>query len=314
MGVAGVGSVDRQMKKRKIVGIGELLWDLLPAGASLGGAPANFAYVAGLLGDHGIVASRVGPDLLGRQAVECMRKLGLCTDYVQIDSQRPTGTVKVAIDANGQAAFEIANPVAWDFLEWTPAWRRLAEEADVVCFGSLAQRSPQSRAAIRTFVNALSADAITVFDVNLRQSYFSREILADSMKLADVVKVNHDELPRIMALNGLPHNDERLSAEILLAEFAIKLFCITRGSHGSVLVQRDSFVEHPGFRVKVADTVGSGDAFTAALLHEYLRGSSLHAMNEMANRVGAWVASKPGGMPVADSELYESLGGMTLTD
>jgi fructokinase len=302
------------MKKRKIVGIGELLWDLFPAGASLGGAPANFAYITGLLGDQGIVASRLGQDLLGQQAFERMRNLGLCTDCVQIDSERGTGTVNVAIDANGQATFEIANPVAWDFLQWTPAWRLLAEEAHSVCFGSLAQRSPQSRGTIRSFVKAVSVDAIKIFDVNLRESYFSPEILADSMKLADIVKVNDEELPRIMAMNGLPHKNERLSAETLLAEFELKLICITRGARGSLLVQRDNFDEHPGFRVKVGDTVGSGDAFTAALLHEYLQGSSLQAMNEMANRVGSWIASRPGGMPVPDGELHKILAGMTRSD
>lgn len=299
------------MKKRTTVGIGELLWDLFPAGASLGGAPANFAYITGLLGDQGIVASRVGRDSLGGQALERMHRLRLGSDYVQIDSQHPTGTVNVAIDPQGQATFEIAHPVAWDFLEWTPAWRKLAEEANAVCFGSLAQRSPQSRATIHSFVNAVSADAIKVFDVNLRQSYYTREILADSMKLADIVKVNDEELPRIMELYGLPHRNERLSAETLLAEFTLKLVCITRGARGSLLVQKENFDEHPGVRAKVADTVGAGDAFTAALLHEYLRGSSLRAMNEVANRVGAWVASRPGGMPVPDGELRETLAGMT---
>jgi fructokinase len=302
------------MKKKKIVGIGELLWDLLPTGATLGGAPANFAYITGLLGDHGIVASRVERDSLGRQALERMQALGLDTDCVQIDSQHPTGTVNVALDAKGQATFEIAEPVAWDFLEWTPAWRRLAEEAHGVCFGSLAQRSQQSRATIRSFLKGLSAGAIKVFDVNLRQSYYSHEILADSMSLADIVKVNDEELPRIMALNGLHHKNERLSAETLLAKFELKLVCITRGACGSLLAQRDNFDEHPGFRVRVVDTVGSGDAFTAGLLHEYLRGSSLRTMNEMANRVGAWVASRPGGMPVSDGELHEILAGLTPSD
>jgi fructokinase len=302
------------MKKRTIVGIGELLWDLLPAGASLGGAPANFAYITGLLGDQAIVASRVGRDSLGRQALERMRVLGLDINYVQIDSERPTGTVGVAIDAKGQPTFEIAGPVAWDFLQWTPDWCRLAGEAHAVCFGSLAQRSAQSHTTIRSFVNGAPAEAIKVFDVNLRQSYFSQEILAASMKLADIVKVNDEELPRIMTLNGLPHKSERLSAETLLEEFELKLICITRGARGSLLVQRDSFDEHPGFRVKVADTVGSGDAFTAALLHEYLRGSSLRAMNEMANRVGAWVASRPGGTPVSDGGFNQILAGMTQGD
>ena len=293
------------MKKMRIVGLGEVLWDLLPGGASLGGAPANFAYIAGLLGSEGIVASRVGEDSLGRDALERMRELGLGTDYVQVDSGHPTGTVNIEIDAEGQARFEIAHPVAWDFLELTPAWRQLANETDAVCFGSLAQRSPRSRATIQSFIDAVSADAIKVFDVNLRQSYYSQEILGDSMKRADIVKVNNQELPKIMKLHGLPHKNERWSAEALLAKFNLKLVCVTRGADGSLLVQQDDIDEHPGFRVKVADTVGAGDAFTAALLHEYLHGSPLKSMNEMANRVGAWVASKPGGMPVAAGGLHD---------
>lgn len=298
------------MRKRKIVGLGEVLWDLLPAGASLGGAPANFAYITGLLGDQGIVASRVGRDSLGQQAFERMQKLGLGTDYVQVDSKHATGTVNVEIDPRGQAKFEIADPVAWDCLEWTPAWRQLAQEADAVCFGSLAQRSPQSRATIRSFLDATSR-AMKVFDVNLRQSYYSQKVLAESMKAADIVKLNDEELPKIMVLNGLPHKDERCSAETLLTEFDLKLVCITRGERGSMLAQNHNVDQHPGFRVTVADTVGSGDAFTAALLHEYLNGSSLERMNETANRVGAWVASQPSGMPAAPAALQDVLAEFT---
>lgn len=301
------------MKKRRIVGLGEVLWDLLPAGASLGGAPANFAYITGLLGDQGIVASRLGRDSLGQQALERMQKLGLGTDYLQVDSEHPTGTVKVEINSKGQAKFEIADSVAWDFLEWTPAWRQLAEEADAICFGSLAQRSPESRATIRSFLDA-GTRAVKVFDVNLRQSYHSQEILAESMKLADIVKVNDEELPKMIMLNGLAHKDERRSAETLLTEFDLKLICITRGERGSLLVRKGDVDQHPGFRVRVADTVGSGDAFTAALLHEYLNGSSLEMMNETANRVGAWVASQQGGMPVPAGALHDLLGELTRSE
>lgn len=292
---------------KKIVGLGEVLWDLLPTGASLGGAPANFAYITQLLGDQGVVASRVGCDALGRQASERMQELGLDVGHVQVDSEHPTGTVKVEVDLQGQAKFEIASPVAWDFLEWTPAWQRMARQAHAVCLGSLAQRSERSRATIRSFLEAMSPDRVKVFDVNLRQSYYSREILNESMELADIVKVNGEELPKIMNLNGWPHQDERSSAQRLLDAFGLKLVCVTRGARGSLLVEGANVDEHPGFPVTVADTVGSGDAFTAALLHEYLNGSSLRVMNEVANRVGGWVASKPGGMPVPVGSLQESL-------
>ncbi len=291
---------------RRIVGLGELLWDLLPGGASLGGAPANFAYITRLLRQSAIVASRLGRDSLGQQALQRMQELGLAGDHVQIDSDHPTGTVKVEINAQGQARFEIAHPVAWDFLEWTSTWRQLARQADAVCFGSLAQRSIQSRTTIRSFLNAATR-AIKVFDVNLRQSYYSLEVISESMKLADIVKVNDEELPKIMALHGFEQEDARSSAHRLLDLYHLDLICITRGARGSLLVREDAVNEHPGFRVKVVDTVGSGDAFTAALVHEYLKGSSLEAMNEAANRMGAWVASRPGGMPVATDSFATSL-------
>jgi fructokinase len=284
--------------KKKVVGLGEVLWDLLPERTCLGGAPSNFAYITTLMGDQGIVASRVGQDSQGVEALRRMEELGLDIEQVQTDAQYPTGTVKVEIDERGQARFEIARPVAWDFLEWTPRWQRLAESVDAVCFGSLAQRSEESRSTILRFVEATRRDALRVFDVNLRQSYYSREVLADSMNLADLVKLNDEELPRVMSLLDFSHKDESSSARHLLAACGLKLVCITRGGRGSLLVNREGCSEHPGFKVSVVDTVGSGDAFTAGLVHEYLYGASLGLMNEVANLVGAWVASESGAMPV----------------
>jgi fructokinase len=305
-----------------VVGLGELLWDLLPTGKHLGGAPANFAYIASLLGDEGITASRVGADDLGGEALRRLRELGLPITFIQKDANHPTGTVKVEVDTAGQPCFQISEGAAWDFLEWTGQWQRLAAQADAVCFGSLAQRSELSRATICNFLQATRSDAVRIFDVNLRQKFFSAAILSDSMKLATIVKLNHEELPRIMQWLGLEHQDEESSARRLLAlnESApnrasvrhasarqpslhqaslhkVQMVCVTRGNGGSLLVTVDGCNAHPGFRVKVVDTVGAGDAFTAALVHEYLRGAPLERMNEMANRVGAWVASEAGAMP-----------------
>ena len=284
--------------KKKVVGLGEVLWDLFPGRACLGGAPANFAYITTLMGDQGIVASRVGEDSRGIDALRRMEELGLDIDRVQTDRQHRTGIVNVQVDGNGQPKFEIAHPVAWDFLEWTPDWQLLAQLADAVCFGSLAQRSETSRATIRRFVRAMAPDTLKVFDVNLRQSYYSPEILADSMKLADIVKLNDDELPKIMTLIEIPHKDALSSAQRLIQEYDLNVVCITRGGRGSLLVRERDHSEHPGFKVRVADTVGSGDAFTAGLVHEYLHGASLDLMNEVANLVGAWVASEVGAMPM----------------
>ncbi len=292
--------------KKRIVGLGEVLWDLLPGGACLGGAPANFAYITTLMGDQGIVASRVGEDSRGIEALRRMEELGLDIDHVQTDREHPTGTVNVEVDGKGQPRFEIAHGVAWDFLEWTLDWQHLAEKADAVCFGSLAQQSEESRATIRKFLAATSAKTLKVFDVNLRQSYYSHEVLAESMRLADIVKLNDDELPKIMSLSKLPHKDELTSAKKLIREYDLKVVCITRGRRGSLLVRGQDASEHHGFKVRVADTVGSGDAFTAGLVHEYLHGASLDLMNEVANLVGAWVASEVGAMPTPKRGALEN--------
>jgi fructokinase len=279
-----------------IVGLGELLWDLLPAGAQPGGAPANFAYIASLLGNKGIPASRLGQDSLGADAIRRLAELGLSTEFIQKDADHPTGTVNVEVDRAGQPRFEVAESAAWDFLEWTPQWQNLAQQADAVCFGSLAQRSERSRATIHRFLLALRRSTVRVFDVNLRQKFYSKEVLAESVKLATIVKLNHEELPKVMSLLDLETRGEEASARQLLSH-EVKLVCVTRGSGGSLLVSADERSEHPGFKVKVADTVGAGDAFTAALVHGYLRGTSLAQINETANRVGAWVASQSGATP-----------------
>lgn len=284
-------------RKKKIVGLGEVLWDLLPGGACLGGAPANFAYITTLMGDQGIVASRVGEDSRGIDALRRMEELGVDIDHVQTDPEHSTGVVNVKVDQLGVAQYEIAQPVAWDFLEWNSDWRQLAQDVDAVCFGSLAQRSHKSCVTIRQFLAAVPEHTLKVFDVNLRQSYYTAEIIAESMHLADIVKLNHDELPKLAILLEISNKDEKAAAKRLIRDYGLKVVCITRGSSGSLLVQGDDISEHPGFRVRVADTVGSGDAFTAGMVHEYLHGAPLDLMNEVANLVGAWVASEIGAMP-----------------
>jgi len=294
--------------KFTIIGLGELLWDLFPEGKQLGGAPANFAYMTSLLGDIGIVASRVGSDDLGGTARQRLESLRLATSYVQSDSIHPTGTVKVEVDPSGQPTFQIAQSVAWDFFEWSPEWRSLAESADAVCFGSLAQRSLQSRQTIRTFLTAVRPGTTRVFDVNLRQSFYSAQVLEESAQLADIIKVNHDELPVVAKLLGLPFiYDEMRAAQWLRAQYRSKLVCITRGAKGSLVVGEEQSSEHPGYRVHVADTVGAGDAFTAALVYHYLRHASVSTLNEAANRMGAWVASETGATPAPDEFHLEKV-------
>jgi fructokinase len=293
--------------KNTIVGLGELLWDIFPDRKELGGAPANFAYMTSLLGDEGVVASRVGRDRLGNAAARRLARLGLSQEWLQLDTKHPTGTVKVDVSDDNQPKFEIAEGVAWDYFEWTPQWQSLVGRAAAVCFGSLAQRSPQSRETIRLFLQALPAKALKVFDVNLRQSFFNADILRDSAETADIMKVNEEELPRVAQLLGYKAGAQEKSAEWLLHECGLKLLCVTEGPGGSFLVSARGIDKHPGFPIEVADTVGAGDAFTAALVHHYLRGASLKAMNEAANRMGSWVASHVGATPKPDVNFIKSV-------
>ncbi|HLZ12086.1 MAG TPA: carbohydrate kinase [Candidatus Acidoferrum sp.] len=290
-----------------VVGLGELLWDMFPQGKQLGGAPGNFAYMTALLGDRGIVASRVGGDRLGQEAMWQLKSSGLDTSHIQTDSERATGTVLVKVDSKGQPEYRICEDVAWDHLEWTADWQDLAIMSDAVCFGSLAQRSEAARLTIRKFLQSVRADAARIFDVNLRQAFFSAEILRVALLHANIMKVNHEELPRMIELFGEKFSGEKESACWLGKEFGVKLVCVTRGHRGSLLVCGEKIDEHPGFRVKVADTVGAGDAFTAALVHHWLRKAPLPEINIAANRLGAWVASQEGAMPSADESVLSAI-------
>ncbi len=293
--------------KNTVVGLGELLWDVFGTRKELGGAPANFAYMTSLLGDEGIVASRVGRDRLGNAAARRLARLGLSQANLQIDAKHPTGTVNVEIGADGQPKFQIAEAVAWDHFEWTANWQELAAQASAVCFGSLAQRSAGSRETIGLFLQALKPKALKVFDVNLRQAFFSAEILRASAKIADIIKVNHEELPRVAEVLGRKVNSKEEPAKWLLRNFELKLVCVTEGMNGSFLVAADGVHKHPGFPTEVADTVGAGDAFTAALVHHYLRGATLEVMNQAANRMGSWVASQVGATPKPDVTFIKTV-------
>ena len=280
-----------------VVGLGEVLWDLLPSGRQLGGAPANFAYCSYLLGSRALIASRIGDDELGRALRQTLTDRALSQQCLQIDCTQPTGAVNVQLDHEGQPKFEIAQPSAWDFLDFTESWKAVAHLADAVCFGSLAQRSPVSRRTILQFLDSTRPQTLRIFDLNLRQSFYSAEIIDSSLRRANVLKLNHEELPVLATLVDLDATDDVGFCNDLINQFHLDLVCITRGGNGSLLVKQNEVHVHPGFRVKVKDTVGAGDAFTAGLVHELLRRQSLDGVNDTANRMGAWVASHVGGMP-----------------
>ena len=276
---------------------------MLPSGPQLGGATANFAYFASLLDEEGIVASRVGQDELGDKVVDRITGKGLPTDAIQRDDAYPTGTVDVAIGPGGQPDFTINGGVAWEHMAWTPEWAALATRADAVCFGTVSRHEAGSSAAVTAFLEALQPSALRIFDVNLRQDRFSPSLLNDSFRRVHIVKLNDEELRVVCPLLDLAADDLENMAQRLLEAYDLDLVCVTRGAEGSLLVTSTETVSHPGVEVAVADTIGAGDAFTAALASGYLRGAPLERISEAANRLGAWVASRTGAMPAADEAV-----------
>jgi fructokinase len=227
-----------------MVGLGEVLWDVFPSGKVLGGAPTNFAYMASVFGNRGIVASRLGNDDLGRDAYRVMNSEGVDTYYVQYDDQHDTGIAGVVLDSEGQPNFTIKEQVAWDFLQWTPAWEELSARVDVVCYGSLAQRSEASAVTIEHFLRNTPSEALRICDANLREPFYSVDTLRRSLHFADILKLNEQELFKVASLLGIGDGGEVELAKRLFRAFDLELICITKGSRGSLLVSEHEVVEH----------------------------------------------------------------------
>jgi fructokinase len=286
----------------RLVGIGEVLWDLLPSGRQLGGAPANFAYHARALGAESCVVSRVGQDALGRELTGRLDQLGVPTGCIEVDPVRPTGTVAVELAPDGQPRFTIHEQVAWDAIAGEAAGRRAVSEANAVCFGTLAQRSEPSRSTIRSLVAAASRAALRILDVNLRQHYFSRAVIEESLALANVLKVNDAELPRLADMFQLSGEDRAQIAQ-LAGRFHLRFIACTRGARGSLLFSEGRWSEHPGSETRVVDTVGAGDSFTAAMALGLLAGWDLDRVGLHANQVAAHVCACAGATPPLPAEL-----------
>jgi fructokinase len=285
-----------------VIGVGEVLWDLLLTGPQLGGAPANFAYHARSLGAEAHVITRVGSDDHGREIIRRFREMGLPHSTVQVDETAPTGTATVELSGNGLAHFTIQNNVAWDYLAAAPEAVAVAREADAICFGSLAQRCESSRNAIQQLVAAAPATALRVFDINLRQQFYSRDLIEKSLQLANVLKLNDDELPTLagmFSLNGSTENQIKQLAQM----FDLQLVALTRGPNGSLLQQKRKGENEPRWSdcpsrpVQVVDTVGAGDSFTATLVLGLLRKMDLDEINTLANDVARYVCSQAGATP-----------------
>src|ERR1700692_1653375 len=292
----------------RIVGIGEVLWDLLLTGPQLGGAPANFAYHAHALGAEAHVITRVGGDDLGREILRRFRDMGLqhggVQSDVQVDERAPTGTASVTLSGEGLAHFAVQENVAWDFLDATPEALTLVSEAHGVCFGSLAQRSESSRNAIQQLMESSPDDALRVFDVNLRRPFYTRDVIERSLQLANVLKLNDDELPSLTAMFNLTGSTEK-QIECLTQIFSLQVVALTRGPNGSLLYQTSArrWSDCPSRPVTIVDTVGAGDSFTAALVLGLLCEMDLDEINSIANEVARYVCSQPGATPPLPSEL-----------
>lgn len=291
---------------RLIIGIGEILWDMLPAGRQLGGAPANFAYHAGALGARAAVVSRVGDDALGREILQQLDALGLDRTHVSVDSRHPTGVVEVTLDPAGVPEYVIRANAAWDFLPQDPSLLETAAAAGAICFGTLGQRAVDSRASIGACLAATGKQCLRVFDINLRQTYFSRELIRGMLHRSDVLKLNDQELPVVIELLGLRARTAADAARAIMDEYPVNVIALTRGPAGSALYQRDGQADdHAGFPAQVQDTVGAGDAFTAALVVGLLDGHPLGRINAFANRLAAFVCSRSGATPVIPQSLKE---------
>jgi fructokinase len=293
--------------KFRVIGIGEILWDLLPHGRQLGGAPANFVYHARALGAEARLVSRVGRDSLGQETLERLLKLGLPTELVEVDDAAPTGTVTVALSSDGQPRFSIHEDVAWDFIRASALAYHAVADAHAVCLGTLAQRREPARSAIRSLVRAAPSSALRILDVNLRPPYIAKQHVEESLALANVLKLNEAELPQLAEMFAL-EGDERSQMTRLAERFDLDCVAYTRGADGSLIYAKGRWSEHPGVRANVVDTVGAGDAFTAAMTLGLLNGWDLHEVSRHANELAAWVASNAGATPPLPEELCAVFG------
>lgn len=290
-----------------VVGMGEALWDVLPEGKKLGGAPANFAYHVSQFGLESLVVSAVGDDTLGKDILKSFRKKRL-NGIIEVVPY-PTGTVQVTLDSAGVPRYDIKEGVAWDNIPYTTALERLARQTCAACFGSLAQRSAVSRQTLNRFLDAMpdTPDTLKIFDINLRQDFYTEDILCDSMRRCNILKINDEELATVGRMFGYPDTDPQDQCRILLEKYSLRMLILTCGANGSYVFTpgRVSFIETP--RIQVADTVGAGDSFTAAFVSAILKGKSADEAHRLAVDTSAFVCTQQGAMPVLPASLRERL-------
>lgn len=288
-----------------VVGMGEALWDVLPEGKKIGGAPANFAYHVSQFGLPSCVVSAVGEDAFGKEIIENFTSKGL--NQLIAEVPYPTGTVQVEIDQAGVPQYEIKENVAWDNIPYTAHLESLAERTKAVCFGSLAQRNVVSRNTINRFLDAMPQDddSLVVFDVNLRQGFYNKEILCNSMKRCNILKINDEELVTVSRMFGYPGIDLQDKCWILLGKYNLKMLILTCGINGSYVFTPGNVSFQPTPKVEVADTVGAGDSFTAAFIASLLKGKNVAEAHSRAVQTSAYVCTQQGAMPILPSDLTD---------
>lgn len=285
-----------------VVGMGEALWDVLPEGKKIGGAPANFAYHVSQFGLPSCVVSAIGDDALGKEIIENFTSKGL--DQLIAEVPYPTGTVQVEIDQTGIPLYDIKENVAWDNIPYTEHLDALAKRTKAVCFGSLAQRNVVSRETINHFLDTMPKDddSLIVFDVNLRQGFYNKEILCKSMQNCNILKINDEELITVSRMFGYPGIDLQDKCWILLGKYNLKMLILTCGINGSYVFTPGNVSFQPTPKVEVADTVGAGDSFTAAFIASILKGKSVTEAHTIAVKTSAYVCTQKGAMPVLPPE------------
>ncbi len=278
-----------------IVGIGEILWDVFPQGKVLGGAPANFAYHVSQFGFEGYAVSAIGNDDLGDEILNCLSNKNL--NYLIEKTPFPTGTVKVTLDKKGIPQYEICQKVAWDNIPFTSEMEELARKTQTVCFGSLAQRNQASRLTINRFLDLVPPDALKIFDINLRQHFYSQELIEHSLTRCNILKINDDEVVLVAKLFDWEVKNEMAVCHQLLENYSLEMVVLTKGTLGSYVITKDEISFKPTPLVVVADTVGAGDSFTAGFVASLLKGKSIPEAHQIAVEVSAFVCTQHGAMP-----------------
>ena len=293
------------MNKKVVVGMGEALWDVLPEGKKIGGAPANIAYHVSQFGLPSCVVSAVGDDPLGKEIIENFSSKGLNFSLAEVPY--PTGTVQVEIDQAGIPQYDIKENVAWDNIPFTENLEELAKNTRALCFGSLAQRNVVSRNTINTFLENMpkDEDTLVVFDVNLRQGFYTKEILTNSMNQCNILKINDEELVTVSRMFGYPGIDLQDKCWILLGKYNLKMLILTCGINGSYVFTPGNVSFLPTPKVEVADTVGAGDSFTAAFIASILKGLSVQEAHRKAVETSAYVCTQIGAMPVLPKRIID---------